>query len=280
MIWWPTRRSLLHALLGLTALSLAGCVSQPAGEPRQLTVMVSGAFQHTLEELAPEYQRESGISLTIVRGPSMGESPTAIPQRLARREAADVVILAREALDRLAAAGQVIAGSEIDLVLSKIAMAVKDGAQEPDISSVNALRKTLLEAQSVAYSDSASGVYISGELFGKLGIADAMQGKARKIEATPVGLIVARGEAEIGFQQLSELKPIDGITIVGLLPDDAQKVTRFSAGIVTYSKTPEEARKLIVFLRSDRSQRIVSENGLERADDHSNAGQREQAAGD
>lgn len=261
-----SRRRIVHIATALAALVVAGCVSTPPTESRRLTVMVSGAFQHTLEELAVEYERESGIHLTIVRGPSMGESPTAIPQRLARGEPADVVILAREALDRLAAAGHIVPGSETDLVLSKIAMAVRQGAPAPDISSLEALRQTLLAVNSIAYSDSASGVYISSELFAKLGVEEAVAGKARKIEATPVGLIVARGEAEIGFQQLSELKPIAGIDIVGLLPEDAQKVTRFSAALVALSSKQGEGRKLIAFLRSQRASATILDNGLERAE--------------
>ena len=261
------RRRFIRIATAFAALALAGCASAPAPEPQRLTVMVSGAFQHTLEELAVEYRLETGVTLAIVRGPSMGDSPTAIPQRLARGEAADVVILAREALDRLGAAGHVTRGSETDLVISKIAMAVKEDTPVPDISSVEALRQALLATNSVAYSDSASGVYIAGELFAKLGIADAMAGKARKIEATPVGQIVARGEAEIGFQQLSELKPIQGIRIVGLLPDEAQKVTRFSAGIAARSTKQEEGRRLIAFLRSPPARAVIVANGLEPAED-------------
>ncbi len=261
------RRSLLAlAALLLAAAGQGGCapLREQASQP-QLTVMVSGAFEHTLRKLAPEYERRSGVHLVIVTGPSMGATYNAIPNRLGRNEPADVVILARESLDRLAGAGKVRPESVRDLVLSPIAMAVKAGAPVPDISTPEALRDTLLRARSVAYSDSASGVYISTQLFPRLGIADAMTGKARKIEATPVGLIVARGEAEIGFQQLSELKPIAGIRIVGLLPADLQKVTRFSAGTVTLSAQPEQGRAFIAFLRSRYAHRIATESGLQPA---------------
>lgn len=263
-----SRRSLLrfvgHAALLLVAAGQSGCAPVRAdAPPLRLTVMVSGAFEHAFHKLALDYERRHHVRIVIVRGPSMGETPGAIPNRLARGEPADVVILARESLDRLAALGKVDAASVQDLVLSKIAVAVREGAPIPDISTEAALRDTLIRAQSVAYSDSASGVYISTRLFPRLGVADAMAGKARMIPATPVGLIVARGEAEIGFQQLSELKPIAGIRIVGLLPDDLQKVTRFSAGVVTYATHPEEGRKLIAFLRSDAARDIVIDSGLE-----------------
>lgn len=264
------RRSIL-ALVALlfAAAGQSGCAplrGEATPPPKaQLTVFVSGAFEATLHKLAPEYERRSSVHLIIAHGPSMGTTVNAIPQRLERREPADVVILARESLDRLSTAGKIRKGSERDLVLSPIAMAVKAGAPAPDISTPDALRKTLLETQSVAYSDSASGVYISTTLFPRFGIAEAMAGKARMIPATPVGLIVARGEAEIGFQQLSELKPIDGIRIVGLLPDEVQKITRFSAGIVSYSGQAVQAQKLIDFLRSPHARRIQIDSGLQPA---------------
>lgn len=265
------RRSVLAlAALLFAAAGQSGCTplhdharqapSQPA-----LTVLVSGAFEATLHKLAPEYERRSGVHLIMAHGPSMGATVNAIPQRLERREPADVVILARESLDRLSKAGKIRPGSERDLVLSPIAMAVKAGAPIPDISTPEALRETLLNARSVAYSDSASGVYISTILFPRLGIAEAMAGKARMIPATPVGLTVARGEAEIGFQQLSELKPIGGIRIVGLLPDEIQKITRFSAGIVSYSVQVRHGQKFVDFLRSPEARRIQTESGLQPA---------------
>jgi molybdate transport system substrate-binding protein len=148
-------------------------------------------------------------------------------------------------------------------VRSKIGVAVKAGAPKPDISSVDALKRALLAAKSVAYSDSASGVYISTEMFAKLGIADEMKDKAKKIPATPVAEIVARGDAEIGFQQISELKPIAGIDIVGPLPDDLQKVTVFSAGIASVSKEPDAGKALIRFLASPAASAAIIKSGLE-----------------
>jgi molybdate transport system substrate-binding protein len=258
------RRSLL-ALAALLLVAGQGACAPLQGEaaPRQLTVLVSGAYEPALRKLAPAYERSSHTRLVIVTGPSMGATVNAIPQRLDRGEPADVVILAREALDRLAKAGKVHPDSARDLVLSRIAMAVKEGAPAPDISTVTALRQTLLDARSVAYSDSASGVFLSTKLFAELGVAEAMAGKARMIPATPVGEIVAHGEAEIGFQQLSELKAVTGIRIVGLLPEDAQKVTRFTAGVVSYSTQHDRALDFIAFLRSPRSREAIVESGLE-----------------
>jgi molybdate transport system substrate-binding protein len=128
---------------------------------------------------------------------------------------------------------------------------------------VEAVKRALLAAKTIAYSDSASGVYVSTEMFDKLGIADVMKDKARKIPATPVGEIVAHGEAELGFQQISELKPVKGIDIVGPLPNELQKITIFSAGVAAGSKEPEAGRALIKFLASPAAREAIIASGME-----------------
>jgi len=183
--------------------------------------------------------------------------------RLERGEPADVLIMVGSALDGLTKQGKVVADSRAELVKSPIGIAVKAGAPKPDISSPDSVKRTLLAARSIAYSDSASGVYVSTEMFAKLGITEAMKDKARKIPATPVGEIVANGEAEIGFQQISELKPVAGIDIVGPLPSELQKITVFSAGIATVSKEPEAGKALIKFLASSAARDILVNSGLE-----------------
>jgi molybdate transport system substrate-binding protein len=193
----------------------------------------------------------------------MGTTANAIPARLERGEPADVLILVGYALGELIKQGKAVAGSRIDLVNSKIGVAVKTGAPKPDISTADAVKRALLAAKSVAYSDSASGVYISTEMFEKLGIAAEMKDKARKIPATPVGEIVAHGDAEIGFQQISEMKPVPGIDIVGPLPDELQRVTVFSAAIAAVSKEPEAAKALITFLASPAARQKIIDSGLE-----------------
>lgn len=231
--------------------------------PRELHVITSGGFTAAFEALAKQYERDTGVHIVTEHGPSMGDTPQAIPNRLARHEAADVVILARSGLDKLAEQKVVTPGTVIDLGLSKIAVAVKAGAPTPNIATPDALRSTLLTAKSVAWSDSASGVYIQSAMLDRLGIADQVRPKGRMIPATPVGKIVAEGQADIGFQQLSELKPVKGIRIVGLLPDTLQKVTPFSAGVVAYSPHQAEARALIAYLASPKAHRQIRDSGLE-----------------
>jgi len=245
--------------LGLTAaLLLAGSAS--AAEVR---VMISGGLSAAYNALAPEFERQTGNKVLTTYGPSMGTTVNAIPVRLERGEPADVLILVGYALGDLIKQGKVVADSRVDLVKSPIGIAVKSGAPKPDISSADSLKRALLAAKSVAYSDSASGVYVSTELFQKLGIADQMKDKARKIPATPVAEIVARGDAEIGFQQISEMLPVPGVDIVGPLPADLQKITVFSAGIASVSKEPDAGKALIKFLASPAASAALIKSGLE-----------------
>jgi len=187
---------------GVAAFFITGAASAA-----DIHVMISAGFYRVYAELGPAFERASGHRLVTTRGPSMGDSPEAIPTRLARGETADVVILDGAAADELGRRGLVRAGSKVELARSQIGMVVRAGAAKPDISSVEAFRSTLLAAKSIAYSDSGSGTYLSTTLFPKLGIADQVAGKSRKVRGPPSGepvaAVVARGEAEIGFQQVS-----------------------------------------------------------------------------
>jgi molybdate transport system substrate-binding protein len=256
-----------RAAVLISACALLGIVVASARAPQankvEIKVVTSGAFTAAYLELVPEYERASHDKLVTEFGPSMGTTHNAIPVRLGRGEAIDVVIMAAPALDDLTKQGKIRADSRVDLVQSKIGMAVKAGAPKPDISTLDALKLTLLAAKSIAYSDSASGVYLSTELFPKLGIADQIKSKCRKIEADPVGGVVASGEVEIGFQQISELRPVKGIDIVGELPPGAQRVIVFAAAIPTTSKHPEAAKALIQWLASPANYTLIQKTGLE-----------------
>lgn len=247
----------LHAVTALLSFTLLGLESRP------VKVMISGGFSAAYQDLRPQFEQSSQAHLETISGPSMGETPQAIPVRLTHGELADVVIMARAPLDTLAKNGLVTDGSQVDLARSWIGMAVRAGAAPPDISSVDAFRNTLLNAKSVAYSDSASGVYIATTLFRRLGIEKEMAAKSRKIPAEPVGLVVARGEAEIGFQQMSELKPIKGITIVGSIPQPLQLITVFSAGIVANGPNQAGGKALIQYLASSAACSTIERTALE-----------------
>src|SRR5580658_2120457 len=229
----------------------------------EIKVMTSGAFTEAYLQIIPEFERATQNKIVTAYGASMGNAPDSIPSRLQRGEPVDVVILAAEALDELIKTGKVAPGSRVDLVRSSIGMAVRAGAPKPDISSVDALKRTLLQAKSIAYSASASGVYLSHDLFQRLGIADQIKGKCKRIASEPVGAVVARGDAEIGFQQISELLPVAGIDYVGPLPPGAQKVTIFSAGVAVGAREPDAARALIKFLASPATANAIKKSGLE-----------------
>ena len=228
-----------------------------------IRVLTSGAFTEPHKQLAPEFERATGHKVLTAYGASMGGAPDSIPRRLQRGEPADVVILASGALEALIKDGKVVPGSRVDLVRSSIGMAVRAGAPKPDISTVEALKRTLLEAKSIAYSVSASGVYISTELYQRLGITDQVAGKSKRIAGERVATAVARGDAEIGFQQVSELLPVKGIDYVGLLPPEVQRVTVFSAGIAAGAKEPQAARALIEFYVSPGAAPVIVQSGLE-----------------
>ena len=193
----------------------------------------------------------------------MGDTPQAVPARLARGERIDVLIMVGYALDGFVRQGRVDAASVTPLARSGIGVAVKAGAPHPDIATVAALRRTLLAAASIACSDSASGVYVRDEMFGKLGIQAEVAGKTRMIPAEPVGQVVARGEAELGLQQISELRPVAGIDLLGPLPPEVQQYTVFSAGMLAGSGAPDAARALIRFLAAPAAAAAIRDSGME-----------------
>jgi molybdate transport system substrate-binding protein len=252
MCFAPEKAALLVAAL-LLLVGTAGA---------DVKVMTSGAFTAAYLELIPELERISRDSIVTV-ATSMGVGADSIPSRLQRGEPIDIVIVADAALDDLIKSGRVVAGSRVPLARSAIGMAVRKGARRPDISSVGALKRALLEAKSIAYSASVSGDYLSTELFPRLGIAEQIRGKSRRIETERVGAVVARGEAEIGFQQTSELLPVPGIDYVGPLPPEVQRITVFSAGIAVGAKAPDAARAVIKFLASPEAARVIAKTGLE-----------------
>jgi molybdate transport system substrate-binding protein len=230
------------------------------GSAGEVVVMTSGAYTAAYLELAPAFERSTKVKITTA-ATSQGFGEKSIPSRVRRGEPADVLIMSANALDELMKEGLVT--DRVDLARSRIGMAVRKGAHKPDIGTVDALTRTILDAKSVAVSSSVSGNYFVNELFPRLGIADRVRGKVRRIEGERVGTVVARGDAEIGFQQISELLPIEGIDFVGPLPPDVQRVTMFAAGVVSRSKDPDAARAFVRFLSSRAARAVALKTGLE-----------------
>ncbi len=229
---------------------------------QEITVMTSGAFTAAYLELIPELERLTKRKI-VTAATSMGTGASSIPRRLQQGEPVDVVIVADAALTDLIKRGHIVAESRTPLARSAIGMAVRAGSAIPDISSVDALKRTLLQAKSIAYSASVSGDYLSTELFQRLGIADQIMPTSRRIEGERVGAVVARGEAEIGFQQTSELLPVPGIYYVGPLPPEVQKVSVFSAGVAAASVDVDAAYVVIRFLASPSAAAAITKTGLE-----------------
>jgi ABC-type molybdate transport system substrate-binding protein len=241
-------------------LAVTLCVAT-AASAQEVRVVTSGGFTEAYKVLVPQFERQTKIKVISGFGASMGATPNAIPNRLKRGEAIDVIILAAPGLEPLITSGAVDPMTRVDLVRSLIAMAVRTGAPKSDITTLEAFKRTLLQAKSIGVSDSASGVYLRMDLFPRLGIEP---GKVKVIDARErVGDALARGDVEIGFQQVSELRPVPGITIVGPLPQGAQQVTIFSAAIPKTAKNVDAAKRLIQFLSSPAAAPVIQEKGLE-----------------
>lgn len=248
----------------ILTLLLVAITSASAASAQEVHVMSSGGLAAPYVELVPAIEKSTRQQLVTVTT-STGIGQESIPNRLRRGERADVVILPDASLRELIKEGLIVADSRAPIASSGIGMAVRAGRSKPDITSVDALRRALLAAKSVAFSAQVSGLYLSNELFPRLGIAGEMKSKSVLVERERVGAVVARGEAEIGFQQISELLPIAGIDYVGPLPAEAQRITVFSAAVATASKNPAGARAVIAALTSAEALKTLAKYQLEPA---------------
>lgn len=230
----------------------------------EIRVIATGAISGAFAQLVPKFESETGHKLVISWGPSLGTSPDAIPVRLQNGEPVDVVVMVGAALDKQIKDGKFIAASRIDLAQSGIGVGVRKGAPKPDVSSLPALKQTLLNAKSIGYSEGASGNYIANILLDKLGIAEQVKKKSTLVKGKElVGQAIARGEVELGLQQISELRVVPGVDYVGPLPDELQKISTISTAIATHAPHPEAAQALTKFLTSAEASEIYTQSGLD-----------------
>ena len=234
-----------------------------AAAAAELHILSSGGGLAALKALAGPFERETGHRLNVEFAPSMGTTPGAVPQRIGRGEDIDGVLMVGYALDKLVAEGKVT--DPADIFISKIGAVVKEGAPAPDISTVEGLRQAMLAARKIAVSDSASGVYIQREMLKKLGIEDQVRGKIMVVQADPVGETVEKGGADLGFQQISELKPVHGIVLLAPLPAAVQEATLYKAGVVASSRNKDAVRDLERFLATPAAASVLEQSGLEPA---------------
>ncbi len=250
------RRELMSATLAILAVALSA-LAQPACSG-EVKVISSAAVKETYLELVPQFEKASGHKVVTIW------SGTAdMMKRLKEGESADLVIIGSNSLDELIKLGKIEPGSRIDFVKSGVGVAVRAGVPKPDISSGDAVKRALLAANSIGYSSGPSGVYLDG-LFQRMGIADQLKPKLKvPPSGASVGEMVARGEVEIGFQQVSELIHVSGIDFLGPLPTDIQQITIFSTGIHTNATNPDAARALAKFLTAPAAAVVIRKNGME-----------------
>jgi molybdate transport system substrate-binding protein len=250
-----------YAATVAAAIGLAFLTAASAAGAAEIKVMSTVAMTATLDELKPRFEIATGNKVTIVYSVIAD-----LRKRIQEGETADVMILSRAALDELQGQGKVASDSVVDVATSYVAIAVRAGAAKPDIGSVDALKRTLLAAKSIVYADpakgGASGVHFA-KVLDRLGIADQMKSKTILVPGAQAAEVVAKGEAEMGVAQASEIVPIAGAQLVGPLPGNLNNVTVFAAGIGAASKDPAAATALIRFVTGPVGARVLKSKGMD-----------------
>lgn len=252
-------KSLRSLYILIFAFAITMLVALAAATPAQVRVLMSGGFSAAYQQLLPEFQSTSGITVTTSRGPSQGDGPNTIGAQLRRGVAADIVIMSRGGLAELIAEGRIVAGSDIDLAQVPLGVGVRAGALRPDIGTVDAFKQALLRAKSVG-TQSSSAIYMNTKLFPQLGIASAMAGKLS--DGGPAD--VANGKLEIVVAPVSEILPVPGVDFVGTIPAEIQLVQVFAAALVKDGKEPEASKRLIAFLASEKATPAIEKMGMKR----------------
>ena len=251
----------------MTVLS-AAILLMAAGAPRgaaaaEIKVLTAGAFKQVLLMLVPDFEKQTGHKV-IVENDTVG----ALAKRIEGGEVFDLAVLTPAAVNDLSSKGKFVAGSRTNLGRVGVGVVVKEGTPKPDISSVDAFKKALLAAKSVAYIDPAaggsSGIYVAG-LLDRLGVAAEVKPKAKLIPGGAVAEHIARGEAELGIHQISEILPVKGVTLVGPLPADIQNYTVYAAGLGAHGKESEAAKALLKTLSGPAAADVLKSKGMEPA---------------
>ncbi len=244
------------------AIVVATLLMCPLAASAQLKVMISGGFSGPYEKLLPEFERTTGIKVSTGSGSSQGKGPQTIGAQLARGVPVDVVILSREGLTELIAAHRIAAGTDVDLARTPLGVAVRAGAAKPDVSTVEAFKQVVLNAKAVAVPSSTSGIFLTKDVFPRLGIAGRVNVKATP-RGTGAAAMVAAGEAEVAVMPVSEIVHAPGVDLAGVIAEEIQLNQVFAAAVVAGSKEADAGKRLIAFLASDRASGTIRSSGME-----------------
>lgn len=240
------------------ALLVAAMIGIDAAQAAEVKVMAANAVREAYLELASDFEKSTGHKVTTIWGGTEG-----VTKRISGGEVVDIVIIAAPNIDRLIAEGKLASGSRADFAKAGVGVAVRTGLPKPDISSAEAVKRAVLAASSVAYSSGPSGFYVA-DLFKRMGITDQIKDKVRQpASGVQVGELVARGEADLGFQQISELLHVKGIDYLGPLPPEIQNMTIYSAGLHSAAPAPDAARALVKSLTSPQAGPVLKKLGME-----------------
>lgn len=250
-----------HAL-ARAALAIAAVLALPTSLLAQINVIISGGFSPAYREVLPAFERTTRITVTTASGASQGTGPDTIGAMLRRGDPADVVIMNRQGLAELIAQGRIVPGTDVDLAQTLTGLAVRAGAPKPDISTVAAFKQTLLRAKTIAVPGSSAAMIT--DVLARLGISSEIVVKIPTRGAESVAM-VARGDAALAIQPVSEILHVPGVEFAGPIPTDLQHVAVYAAAIVAGSKEPEASRRLIAYLSSDAATAAIKESGMEPA---------------
>jgi molybdate transport system substrate-binding protein len=246
----------------LCALALTTALASPLAAVAQVKVLISGGFSGPYEQLVPQFERDTGLKVATSSGASQGTGPQTIKAQLERGVPTDVVILSRQGLAELIAAGRIAAGTDVDLARTPLGIAVRAGAPKPNVATVEEFKELMLRAKGVSVPSSTSGIFLAKDVLPRLGLADRVT-----LKATPRGVeaaaLVAAGEAEVAVMPVSEIVHAPGVELAGVIAQEIQLNQVFAAAVVAGATQADGAKRLIALLASEGAAPVVRASGME-----------------
>jgi molybdate transport system substrate-binding protein len=252
----------MKTVLLLVPLVFGAALAMPSQAATEVKVIISGGFSGPYQQLVPQFEHDTGLKVTTASGASQGSGPQTIKAQLERGTPADVVILSREGLAELIAAGRIAAGSDVDLARTPLGVAVRAGAPKPKVATVEEFKALMLRSRTISVPASTSGIFLANDVFPRLGLAGRVALKAMP-RGTEAAALVAAGEADAAVMPVSEIVNAPGVELAGVLAPEIQLNQVFAAAVVSSAAQPEAARKLIAFLASAAAAGAVRGSGME-----------------